>query len=72
MLNDVESYMKKLKIKNDSKLSVYIDENSKFITEVKNLNKISTSFFILVMLDNLIKENIIDKKTIIDMINEIL
>lgn len=73
MYNDI---IKKLRdsmyLKKNSKLSIYTNDDLDLYLEVKNLNNISAHYFIFILLDKLIEENIIDKKILLDMINEIL
>lgn len=73
MYNDI---IKKLRdsmyLKKNSKLSIYTNDDLDLYLEVKNLNNISVHYFIFILLDKLIEENIIDKKILLDMINEIL
>lgn len=60
----------KVDLVKDSKLCLYFDKNSDFKLEIKNLSRRTTYFFLYVILDTLIKDNIIDKKFLLEMINE--
>ena len=65
-------FLKDKDLVKDSKLCLYLDKNLDFKFEIKNLSRRTTYFFLYVMLDNLMKEKIIDKKLLLAMINEIL
>ena len=69
---DIKKIRDAMDLKKDSKLAVYVNEDLDFFFEIKNLNRISALYFLLVMLDKLLSENIIDKKILLAMINEIL
>lgn len=71
-MSEKDLFFKDTDLLKDSKLCLYLDKNSDFKFEIKNLSRKTTYFFLYVILDNLIKEDIIDKKLLLAMINEIL
>lgn len=71
-MNKKDLFLKDNDLKKDSKLCLYLDKNLDFKFEIRNLSRRTTYFFLYVILDNLKKENIIEKKFLLAMINEIL
>lgn len=65
-------FLKKKDLIKDSKLCLYLDENLHFKFEIKNLSRKTTYLFLYVILDELIKENIIEKEFLQFMIDKVL
>lgn len=65
-------FLKNKDLVKDSKLCLYLDKNLDFKFEIKNLSIRTTYYFLYVLLDTLINENIIDKELLLSMINETL
>lgn len=73
MCNDIlKRFKESMNLKNDSKLGIYVNGDSEFICEFKNLNNLSANYLLLLLLDELINKKITSKKLLLDMINEIL
>ena len=71
-MSEKDLFLKDIDLVKDSKLCLYLDKNLDFKFEIKNLSRRTTYFFLYIILDNLMQEKIIDKKFLLDMINEIL